>query len=64
MNKTLKIIVFGLAFAFLAIQFYRPNRTAPPIVEAETLEASAEIPESVNEIFKRVCHQNPVSVFQ
>lgn len=40
---------------FIGIQFIRPNRTNPPIVESETLEASIKIPENIDEILKRSC---------
>lgn len=56
MKKTLKIIAVILFVAFIAVQFYRPDRTAPPIVEAETLEASTEVPENVARIFTRSCN--------
>lgn len=56
MKKALKIIVIILFVAFVAIQFYRPDRAAPPIVETETLEASAQIPENVEQILTRSCN--------
>ncbi len=56
MKKTLKIIIVVLFVAFVAIQFYRPDRTAPPIVEAETLEASTQVPENVRQILTRSCN--------
>lgn len=56
MRKALKIIAIVLFVAFVAIQFYRPNRTVPPIVEAETLEASTQVPEAVEQILTRSCN--------
>lgn len=56
MKKTLKIIVIVLFILFVAIQFYRPDRAAQPIVEAETLEASTQIPEAVERILTRGCN--------
>lgn len=56
MKKALKITVIVLFIGFVAIQFYRPDRTAPPIVEAETLEASTEVPENVAQILTRSCN--------
>ncbi len=56
MKKTLKIIAIGLLVAFVAIQFYRPSRINPPIVEAETLAATTQIPENVNKILARSCN--------
>jgi len=55
-KKSLKIITVVLFVAFIAIQFYRPDRTAPPIVEAETLEASTELPENVAQILTGSCN--------
>lgn len=55
MKKILKIIATVLVVAFVAIQFYCPDRTTPPIVEAETLEANAQVPENVAAILKRSC---------
>ena len=56
MKKTLKIIVIVLVVGFIAIQFYRPDRTNPPVVEAETLEANANVPENVKKILERSCN--------
>lgn len=56
MKKTLKIIAIVLFVAFVVIQFYRPDRTVPPIVEAETLEASTQVPENVEQILTRSCN--------
>jgi len=56
MKKAVKIIAIVLAAAFFAIQFYRPDRTNPPIVEAETLEATTQVPENVQKILERSCN--------
>jgi hypothetical protein len=56
MKKVLKIIAIVLAISFIAIQFYRPARINVPIVEAETLEATTQVPENVQEILKRSCN--------
>lgn len=55
MKKILKIIVVVLFVAFVAVQFYRPDRNTPPIVEAETLEAATQIPENIEQILTRSC---------
>ncbi len=55
MKKVLKIIAVVFVVAFIAVQFYRPDRTNPPIVEAETLEATVQVPENVAAILKRSC---------
>jgi hypothetical protein len=56
MKKIIKIVLILLAVAFIAIQFYRPDRTNPPIVQAETLEATTEVPQDVQAILKRSCN--------
>ena len=56
MKKIIKIVLILLAAAFIAIQFYRPDRTNPPIVQAETLEATTEVPQDVQSILKRSCN--------
>lgn len=56
MKKVLKITLIILAIGFIAIQFYRPARTNFPVVEAETLEASTQVPENVQAILKRSCN--------
>ena len=64
MKKNLKIIAIVLFAAFLISQFVRPDRTNPPIVEAETLESSVQIPETVEKILARSCsdcHTNTTS---
>lgn len=55
-RKILKITAIAAAVIFFGIQLYRPNRTHPPIVEAETLEPSAAVPDDVAAILKRSCN--------
>ena len=54
-KKTLKIIAIVLALGFIVIQFFRPDRTNPPVVQTETLEASTELPTVIGNIFSRSC---------
>lgn len=64
MKKALKIVLIIMAVAFIAIQFYRPSRTNPPVVAAETLESQMQIPQNVHEILRRSCydcHSNETS---
>ncbi len=56
MKKFLKIAAIVLAVAFVAIQFIRPDFTNPPINQAETLEASIQVPENVQTILKTSCN--------
>lgn len=53
--KFVKIAVIVLFVAFVAIQFYRPDFTNPPIVEGENLLAGNQIPENVKTILVRSC---------
>ena len=55
-KKILKIIAVVFVVGFIAIQFIRPDRTNLPIVQAETLEAAAQVPENVRAILKRSCN--------
>ena len=64
MKKALKIVAIVIVVAVIAVQFYRPDYSAAPVVQAETLEATTEIPENVREILKRSCndcHTNQTS---
>lgn len=56
MKRILKIIVLVLAIGLIGAQFFRPNRTNPPIVEAETIEASMHVPADVQAILSRSCN--------
>ncbi len=61
MKKFLKIAAIILAVAFVIIQFIRPDFTNPPVNQAETLEASMQIPENVEAILTtscKDCHSN------
>jgi hypothetical protein len=56
MKKALKIFAIVLFLAFVAFQFYRPDRTVLLIVEAETLEASTQVPSQVEQILTKSCN--------
>ncbi|MGI8849657.1 MAG: heme-binding domain-containing protein [Pyrinomonadaceae bacterium] len=56
MKKILKITALVLFIGFIAIQFYRPAKTNPPIVEGETLQATTQVPEAVEKILSRSCN--------
>lgn len=55
MKKILKIIAIVLVAAFIVAQFFRPNRANPPVNEADTLEASSQVPENVKAVIARSC---------
>jgi hypothetical protein len=56
MKRVLKIAIIVLAFLFIAAQFVRPDRTNPPINQAETLEASTAVPADVAAVMSRSCN--------
>lgn len=56
MKKALKITVIVLFAAFIAIQFYRPDFTNPPVIAEQTLEANNQIPGAVENILVRSCN--------
>lgn len=56
MKKALKITVIVLAAIFVVAQFIRPDRSAPAVNPAETLEANANVPENVKAILQRSCN--------
>ena len=55
MKKILQIVAIVLFAAFVVTQFFRPDFTNPPVTQAETIEASMQIPENVRQILKRSC---------
>jgi len=55
LRKILKITIIVLLLGFIALQFVRPNFTNPPVVEAETVMASAPVPPDVAQIMRRSC---------
>jgi hypothetical protein len=55
-KKILKILAIIVAVAFIAIQFFRIDKTNPPIVEAETIDAVLAVPPDVALILGRSCN--------
>ena len=65
MKKVLKILAVIFAVVFVVLQFFRIDETAPPIVQAETLDAAVVVPPDISLILGRSCndcHSN-VTVF-
>ena len=56
LKRILQIIVIVLFIGFVVIQFIRPDFTNPPIVQAETLESTTQIPENVQKILTTSCN--------
>jgi hypothetical protein len=55
LKKSLKIFFIVLAAAVILAQLYRPDRTNPQVVHAETLEAAMTVPDDVKAIINRSC---------
>ena len=55
-KRILQITALVLFVGFVAIQFIRPDFSNPPINQAETLEASTQVPENVQKILTRSCN--------
>ncbi|MCU1290579.1 MAG: cytochrome [Acidobacteria bacterium] len=56
MKRIVKIIIFFLFGIFIIAQFIRPSFTNPAIVESETLQSSAHVPENAQAILNRSCN--------
>ncbi len=56
MKKIIKWTVIVLFVAFACIQFIRPEYSNPPVTEADTLQATTQVPENVEKIFVRSCN--------
>lgn len=50
-----KITVIKLGLALIVIQFFRPDRVNTTIVQADTLEASTNVPENVHAMHAKSC---------
>ena len=50
-----KRVALGLCVVGLAIQFYRPSRTNPPVDPARNVVSTASVPAQVSTILKRSC---------
>ncbi len=56
MKKILKIIAIVLCIGIIAIQFYRPARENLPIIPEQTLEATTQVPENIQQTLARCCN--------
>ncbi|MEQ1923564.1 MAG: heme-binding domain-containing protein [Pyrinomonadaceae bacterium] len=56
MKKAFKIAAIVLVLGFITIQFFGIDKTNPPIVESETLEAVVAVPPDVALILGRSCN--------
>lgn len=56
MKIILKAIAILIFIGLVGIQFKRPNRTNPPINQAEALEAKTNVPADVETILNSSCN--------
>lgn len=54
-KKILKILAILLVLGFVIIQFFRIDKSAPPINANETLEAAVSVPPDISLILGRSC---------
>ncbi len=55
-KKIIKTMVIILVAAFIVLQFFRIDKTNPPVVQAETIEASTVVPGDISLILGRSCN--------
>ncbi len=55
MKKWLKIIAYVILATFAIAQFFRPERTNPPIDAARTMQAQLQVPPHVDALLQRAC---------
>jgi hypothetical protein len=56
MKKLLKILAVLVAVAFVAIQFWRPSFTNPPLVAGQSIEETMHVPSEVQMVLSRSCN--------
>ncbi len=55
-STLLKRIVLGFLIVLAGIQFFRPDRTNPPVDPARSVDAAATVPAAVGAVLKRSCY--------
>lgn len=55
MMKILKWTGLGFAVVFVGMQFFRPDRTNPPVDESRTLYAKLSVPDDIKRMIERSC---------
>ena len=55
-STLLKRIVLGFVIVIAGVQFFRPDRTNPPVDPARSVDATATVPAAVAEVLKRSCY--------
>jgi hypothetical protein len=55
-KKIARWTALGFAVLFLVIQFFRPDRSNPPVDPGHALEAVSTVPPDVSSVLKRSCY--------
>ena len=55
MKKLLKLVVVALSLLFVAVQFIRPARVNPPVVDGHSIEELTALTPQASEVLKRSC---------
>ena len=55
MMKIVKWTGLGITIAFVVMQFFRPDRTNPPVDETRTIYARLSVPEDIKIVLDRSC---------
>ncbi len=55
-KKTLKVLVILIVAAVIVLQFFRIDKANPPVVQAETLEATTVVSPDISLIIGRSCN--------
>lgn len=56
MKTFLKAAVVAIAVAFIGLQVFQIDKSQPPVVQAETIDAVIKVPADVQAIFGRACN--------
>lgn len=56
LKKIIKILAGLIVVAFIVIQFFRIDKTNPPIAEADTIDAAIAVPPDIKLILGRSCN--------
>src|SRR5580765_7136801 len=56
MKKALKILAVLIVVGIIVLQFFGIDKTNPPIVPGETLEAAVSVPPDIAQIMVRSCN--------
>ncbi len=56
LKKILKILAIVIVLGLVVIQFFRIDKSAPAVVQAETLEATVSVPPDISLILGRSCN--------